>query len=234
MPKTESSELHKRSSSRTLPSSLATLPKRLGTTPHGALLLILVTAIPPDPISSLQKRTIKTTHKSAFVALTSVASPLDPHFSLPEERQCQPSSCPRRFRGVLDPSRLRRGCPSCGTGRGGRELDGIGRIRRRGFLEVLLTTTMSEVKSVIERDGETRNGMNGPWHPSPSPRKQTQQQQSNRPSSSFDSGQYSFNSLDSSVAVFLSRVCENWAMVGETLMQNDLLPQVGGGRIRAI
>ena len=51
-----------------------------------------------------------------------------------------------------------------------------------------------------------------------------QQQQSNRPSSSFDLGQYSFNSLDSSVAVFLSRVCENWAIAGETLMQNELLP----------
>ena len=87
---------------------------------------------------------------------------------------------------------------------------------------------------MIERDGKTRKGMNGPWDPSPSPRKQMQQQPSNRPSSSFDSGQYSFNSLDSCVAVFLSRVCENWAMAGETLMQNDLLPQVGGGRIRAM
>ena len=92
------------------------------------------------------------------------------------------------------------------------------------FLEVLLTTTMSEVKLVFERDDETRKGMNGPWHPSPSPRKQTQQQQSNRPSSSFDWGQYSFNSLNSCVAVFLSRVCENWAMAGGTLVQNDLLP----------
>ena len=44
------------------------------------------------------------------------------------------------------------------------------------FLEVLLTTTMSEVELVIERDDETRKGMNGPWDPSPSPRKQTQQQ----------------------------------------------------------
>ena len=84
---------------------------------------------------------------------------------------------------------------------------------------------MSEVKSVIsERDGETRKAMNGPRDPSPSARKQTQQQQSTQHSSSFDSGQSSFNSLNSCVAVFLSRVCENWAMAGETLVQNDLLP----------
>ena len=50
------------------------------------------------------------------------------------------------------------------------------------FLGVLLTTTMSEVKLVIGRDDETRKAMNGPWHPFPSPWKQTQQQQSNEPS----------------------------------------------------
>ena len=66
--------------------------------------------------------------------------------------------------------------------------------------------------------------MNGPWDPSPSPRKQTRQQQSTWHSSSFDSGQSSFNSFYSCVAVFLSRVCENWAMAGGILVQNDLLP----------
>ena len=45
------------------------------------------------------------------------------------------------------------------------------------FLEVLLTTTMSEVKLVIERDDETRKGMNGPRYPSPSPRKRSSSSQ---------------------------------------------------------
>ena len=35
--------------------------------------------------------------------------------------------------------------------------------------------------------------------------------------SCFDSGRYLFNSLNNCVAVFLSRVCENWAMAGGTL-----------------
>jgi hypothetical protein len=35
--------------------------------------------------------------------------------------------------------------------------------------------------------------------------------------SCFDSGRYLFNSLNNCVAVFLSSVCENWAMAGGTL-----------------
>ena len=53
--------------------------------------------------------------------------------------------------------------------------------------------------------------------------------------SCFDSGRYSFNSLNNCVAVFLSRVCENWAMAGGTLRRWCRMTfAFGGGRIRAI
>ena len=100
-------------------------PER-GATPHTGH------GYPPDPISSLQKRTIKTTHKSALVALTSVASPADPHFSLPEKRQRQPSSCARGFRGVLYPLDYAEDAHLVAQGgEKNDELDGVGRIRQR-------------------------------------------------------------------------------------------------------
>ncbi|KIJ97986.1 hypothetical protein K443DRAFT_223945 [Laccaria amethystina LaAM-08-1] len=79
----ECSELPKRSGSRTLSSSLGALPKHLGrlittksTTPHTALLLILVRAInQPHQHPTIITTTTKT-HKLALAALTSVASSL--------------------------------------------------------------------------------------------------------------------------------------------------------------
>ena len=81
---TKCSELPKGSGSCTLPSSLGALPKHLGrliptesTTPHTALLLILVRAITSKchQHPTITPTTTKT-HKLALAALTSVASSL--------------------------------------------------------------------------------------------------------------------------------------------------------------
>ena len=57
-----------------------------------------------------------------------------------------------------------------------------------GFLGVLLTQQQCRRLS-----SEWNEGINGPWHPSPFPQRQTQQQQSNEPSSlaSTEGGTYS-------------------------------------------
>ena len=98
------------------------------------------------------------------------------------------------------------------------ELNGVGRIRRR---EVSCSPAQQQCwrsKSVIERDGEPRKGMNGPWHPSPSPRKQSG---SSSPSAFF------FLRLG---AVFIQQLKQLRScifiqgMAGGTLVQNDLLP----------
>jgi hypothetical protein len=77
-------------------------------------------------------------------------------------------------------------------------------FEEEGFLGVLLTTTMSEIKSVIERDDETREVNERTLAPLSFSAAGVKRAFF----SYFDSGRYLFNNLNSCVAV-LSRVCQN-------------------------
>ena len=83
---------------------------------------------------------------------------------------------------------------------------------------------MSEVKEVTDRDDEMREG-NERTLASFSFSSALNAAAVKRASfCRFYLGRYLFNSLNNCVTVFLSSVCENWAMAGGTLVQNDLLP----------
>ena len=75
---------------------------------------------------------------------------------------------------------------------------------------------ISEVKSVIERDDETREG-NEQTLASFSSAADAAVAVERAFFSCIDSGRCLFNSLHNFVVVFLSKVCENWAMAGGTL-----------------
>ena len=85
-------------------------------------------------------------------------------------------------------------------------------------LGVLLTTTMSEVKEVIDRDDEMREGNERTLASFSFSSALNAAAAVKRASfSCFYSGRYLFNSLNNCVTVFLSSVCQNWAMAGGTL-----------------
>ena len=84
---------------------------------------------------------------------------------------------------------------------------------------------MSEVKEVIDRDDEMREGNERTLASFSFSSALNAAAAVKRASfCRFYLGRYLFNSLNNCVTVFLSSVCENWAMAGGTLVQNDLLP----------